>query len=269
MATKAATTVFENGIYKTTDEYGRVTYSDTNTPPPSAPQAAGADAEVVSNKAKGVVRTMEVMTDRNTGKSVVIERDGDGNITPESQKKLKKDFDAAFKKQWMENAEAEAKIRQKIAEEEAAKAANENKLIGVSGEIKLTLPNGYEVINIEGKAGHVATDTSVSVGTDISGQAKKVAGQEGTPTPGLSIGVKVVIPEGTLIKSLGSKTAKKVQWTDKEVEKFKAEYERLKQQSVQDGIDGKPPSQINADRMKELKENIEAVGNRVGKAVSE
>lgn len=225
--TTSTTTAMSNSTYKTVDENGKVTYSDTPSTTAKGGQQ-GEDAAVESNKTKGVVRTREVVKDKKTGKTIVIERDADGNITPESKKALEPNNKKSAEELLKQEAKRQAVI-DKINAEKAAEAANEAKRIGVNVGIEVTLPNGKKIIDKKVSAGHEKTDTSVSTETDIGGKIKKAAGKEDVPTPGVSItGGLVISAKGLKTLGMSPKQIEIAQDIDKNKEEHDADVERAK-----------------------------------------
>lgn len=119
----ATTTVLIPGVgYKTTDENGRVTYSqsqpDTPTPPPASNNAEGG---LTSNKTKGVV----VVIDRKTGKRVLIPTIND-EFAPAFKEKQAKETGQRLMKEIQARAVTEANAKQaaELAEKERLKISN-------------------------------------------------------------------------------------------------------------------------------------------------
>lgn len=155
-----------SGVFKTTDENGNVTFSQTPPNTSTPPQPSGTtEGGFKSNGTKGVVRTIPSAAARKKTEEL------------------------------MEKLRAEGEARAKAKAEAEAREANENKWggVGVNAGAKLVLPNGKVVFDVKKEAGHVPTDTSLSKDFDLGGPIKKAAGKEDVPTPGLSIGAGVSI----------------------------------------------------------------------------
>jgi hypothetical protein len=188
-----------SGIFKTTDENGNVTFSQTLPSTSTLPKPSSTTNGGFKPNAKGVVRT----------------------IVPLSGAKAQ---------QLMENLRAHGELRALRKAQIEEENANQNKLggVGVHAGIKLVLPNGDVVFEKKIEAGHVPTDTSLSKDFDLGGPIKNAAGID-VPTPGLSVGAgasisaegqkKLGMSEGQRAAALKAKEMN--EHTDKIKEKFK------------------------------------------------
>lgn len=263
-----STTTYVNGTYKTTDENGRVTYSDSPPTAPSAPQGGqqsdAGDTPVKSNDTKGMIYA-DIVTDRITGKPVEIKRDANGKITPESQKELDKVQEARSKKILANNRKIQ-EARDKVNAEKAAEAANENKLIGGTLELNVTLPDGTNLIDKKVEAGHVKTDSSVSTSVGLDGKIKKKAGIEDVPTPGISVsGGLVISAKGLKTFGASPKQVETLQTIDKTKEELNEDIKKAKENRDKKLAEFKP-QEANDQFMKDIADMTRKWGSKAVEA---
>ena len=228
-----------SGVFKTTDEDGNVTFSqtppNTSTPPqPSSTPEGGFN----SNGTRGVVRTIPSAADRKKTEEL------------------------------MEKLRAEGEARAKAKAEAEAREANENKWggVGVNAGAKLVLPNGKVVFDIKKEAGHIPTDTSLSKDIEVGDKIKAAAGKEDVPTPGLSIGVGASISARRQEKLGMSEGQRAAVLKAKEI---KEEADKIKENAKKNIAKRMPPEAVNEQTTREIAELIKKYGKEAANAALE
>ena len=258
----ATTTEYKPGVgYKTTDENGKVTYSQS-PPNTSTPQSSNAEGGFASNKTKGVVVVIDPITKKPISIPTI-----NGEIDPAFLKKQRDETQKRIYKQFQEQVAAEAKAKEAaelaaLAEKERLKISNN---YGVTGEVGCK----PEVTGAPGKKYEFGIGKPGSKGPGNVTVYNPETKMPFTPdAAGCKVSIKVDVNAPNVYERVtgDAKNAQRARDAVEKTKEIKDEANKIKENVKNNIKNGMPPEAVNEQFMRESAELIKKYGKEAANA---